>query len=113
MHFESVPEVLREPLARWWERAGAQAAFLNAYAALPERFREEMPRVAAGSEFIASVLIQDPQALEWFSRHEEPSAARIAGADYESRARLAPTAADAQRILREWRRREMLRVAWR
>lgn len=113
MHFESVPEVLRGPLARWWERAGAQPAFLDGYAALPERFREEMPRVAAGSEFIASVLIQDPQALAWFSRHEEPSAARIASADYESRASLAPTAADAQRILREWRRREMLRVAWR
>jgi glutamate-ammonia-ligase adenylyltransferase len=113
VHFESVPEVLRGPLARWWERAGAQPAFLDGYAALPERFREEMPRVAAGSEFIASVLIQDPQALAWFSRHEEPSAARIASADYESRASLAPTAADAQRILREWRRREMLRVAWR
>ena len=113
MHFESVPEVLRGPLARWWERAGVQPAFLDGYAALPERFREEMPRVAAGSEFIASVLIQDPQALAWFSRHEEPSAARIASAEYESRASLAPTAADAQRILREWRRREMLRVAWR
>src|SRR5258707_548238 len=60
-----------------------------------------------------TVLIQDPRALEWFGRHEEPSAARAAGADYEDRARSAPTAADAQRILREWRRREMLRIAWR
>ena len=113
VNFESVPENLREPLARWWERAGAQAMFLDAYAALPERFREELPRIAAGSEFIASVLIQDPQALEWFNRHEEPSAARAADADYDSRAAAAPTAADAQRILREWRRREMLRIAWR
>jgi glutamate-ammonia-ligase adenylyltransferase len=113
VHFESVPEELREPLARWWERVGAQQAFLDTYAALPERFRAELPRVAAGSEFIASALIQDPRALEWFSRHEEPSAARAANADYEDRARLAPTAADAQRILREWRRREMLRIAWR
>ena len=112
MNFESVPENLREPLARWWERAGAQAMFLDAYAALPERFREELPRIAAGSEFIASVLIQDPQALEWFSRYEDPPAARIACADYEARA-AASTAADAQRLLREWRRREMLRIAWR
>ena len=42
-----------------------------------------------------------------------PDAARGAGADYESRAATAPTAAEAQRFLREWRRREMLRIAWR
>jgi glutamate-ammonia-ligase adenylyltransferase len=113
VHFESVPEVLREPLALWWERVAAQEAFLNAYAGLSEDLRAEMPRVAAGSEFIASALIQDPQALEWFSRHEEPTAARIAGADYEARAAAAPTPADAQRILREWRRRELVRIAWR
>jgi [glutamine synthetase] adenylyltransferase / [glutamine synthetase]-adenylyl-L-tyrosine phosphorylase len=110
---DTVPEELREPLARWWERAGAQAALLDGYAALPAHFRAELPRVAAGSEFIASVLIQDPQALEWFGRHEQPSAARIANADYESRAAAAPTVAEAQRTLREWRRREMLRIAWR
>jgi glutamate-ammonia-ligase adenylyltransferase len=112
VNFESVPEDLREPLARWWERAGFQTMFLEAYAALPERFREELPRIAAGSEFIASVLIQDPQALEWFSRNKDPAAARIACADYEARA-AAGAAADAQRLLREWRRREMLRIAWR
>jgi [glutamine synthetase] adenylyltransferase / [glutamine synthetase]-adenylyl-L-tyrosine phosphorylase len=112
VQFESVAEILREPLALWWERAVAQAAFLDAYAGLSEGLRAEMPRVAAGSEFIASALIQDPQALAWFGRHEEPAAARIAGADYEARA-AAATAADAQRILREWRRREMLRIAWR
>ena len=113
MQFESVPEDLREPLALWWERAAAQDGFLSAYAGLSEDLRTELPRVAAGSEFVASALIQDPRALEWFGRHEEPSAARAAGADYEDRARSAPTAADAQRILREWRRREMLRIAWR
>ena len=113
VHFESVPEILQAPLALWWERAASQEAFLAAYAGLSEALRAEMPRVAAGSEFIASTLIQDPQALEWFSRHDEPSAARGAGAEYEARAAAAPTAADAQRILREWRRREMLRIGWR
>jgi len=110
---ESVPDILRGPLALWWERAAAQEAFASAYAALSGDLRAELPRVAAGSEFIASALIQDPQALEWFSRHEDAPAARIAGADYENRAATAPAAADAQRILREWRRREMLRIAWR
>jgi glutamate-ammonia-ligase adenylyltransferase len=110
---DSVPEILREPLARWWERALGSQAFLDDLAALPEHLRAELPRVAAGSEFVASVLIQDPQALGWFGRHEEPAAARLASADYESRAASAPAAAEAQRILREWRRREMLRIAWR
>src|SRR5580692_7869068 len=109
----AVPEILREPLARWWERVGDRQAFLDEYAALPENFRAELPRAAAGSEFIASVLIQDPQALGWFGRHENPSAARLASEDYESRAASAPTAAESQHILREWRRREMLRIAWR
>jgi [glutamine synthetase] adenylyltransferase / [glutamine synthetase]-adenylyl-L-tyrosine phosphorylase len=113
MHFESVPESLREALTRWWERAGSQPLLLDAYAALPEKLRAELPRVAAGSEFIGSVLIQDPEALEWFGRHETPSAARVASADYEARAAAAATAAETQRILREWRRREMLRIAWR
>ena len=112
MDFISVPEDLREPLALWWERAGTQEAFLNAYGSLPEGLRAELPRVAAASEFIGSALIRDPQALEWFGRHEDPAAARGASADYESRASAAP-AAEAQRILREWRRREMLRIGWR
>jgi len=110
---ESVPEILREPLQRWWERASALPAFAAAYAALPDRLREELDRVAAGSDFAASALIQDPEALEWLRHHGEPAAARAVGADYEARAASAPTAAEAQRTLREWRRREMLRIAWR
>jgi glutamate-ammonia-ligase adenylyltransferase len=35
------------------------------------------------------------------------------GADYQRRASVATTTAEAQRILREWRRREMARIAWR
>jgi [glutamine synthetase] adenylyltransferase / [glutamine synthetase]-adenylyl-L-tyrosine phosphorylase len=110
---KAVPEILREPLARWWERACGGEAFRQAQAQLPQGLRDELPRVAAGSEFAASVLIQDPQALGWFARHLEPSEARAASADYESRAAAAATTAEAQRILREWRRREFLRIAWR
>jgi [glutamine synthetase] adenylyltransferase / [glutamine synthetase]-adenylyl-L-tyrosine phosphorylase len=113
MDFASVPEVLREPLARWWERAAGQPAFLEGYAALGGDLRAELPRAVAGSEFIAAVLIQDPAALKWFGRHEEPSAASMASADYEARAGQEPTTLEALRILREWRRREMLRIAWR
>jgi glutamate-ammonia-ligase adenylyltransferase len=113
LSFDCIPEPLREPLAHWWERASAQGALLDIYANLPQRLRAELPRVAAGSEFVASALIRDPQALQWFSRHDEPSAARTANADYEALVATAVSAAEAMRALREWRRREMLRIAWR
>ena len=56
MDFASVPQALHEPLARWWERAAAQPAFLEGYAALSSELRAELPRAAAGSEFIASEI---------------------------------------------------------
>jgi [glutamine synthetase] adenylyltransferase / [glutamine synthetase]-adenylyl-L-tyrosine phosphorylase len=112
MDFASVPQVLREPLGRWWERAAASDTLRAGLAALTAPQRAELPRVAAGSEFVASVLIRDPPALEWFAANEEPAAARRASTDYAARAAL-PATAEAQRLLREWRRREMLRIAWR
>jgi [glutamine synthetase] adenylyltransferase / [glutamine synthetase]-adenylyl-L-tyrosine phosphorylase len=110
---DSVPEILREPLARWWERASLLAPLQDACGALAQQHAAELPRVIAGSEFVASALIQDPQALAWFSRHDAPSTARIANAHYEAQAASAAGGADAQHVLREWRRREMLRIAWR
>ncbi len=106
MDFASVPEILREPLARWWERAGVNAAGADA-SILSDSLRAELPRVVAVSEFVGSVLIRDPAALEWLALDES------ANAEYESRAGQATTTAETQRILREWRRREMLRIAWR
>jgi len=113
LSLDSVPELLREHLTRWWERAGAQEAVLESYALLPEALQKELPRVAAGSEFVAAALIQDPQALAWLGRHGEPSSARVANGEYERHAAHAATGAETVRILREWRRREMLRIAWR
>ncbi len=110
---DAIPEILRAPLALWWERAFAAPALREAYAAAADSIRAELPRVAAGSEFVAMALIHDPQALEWLGRHDEPAAARSARGDYATRAATAATAAETQRILREWRRREMLRIAWR
>jgi len=88
---ESVPEELRESVARFLERDAPE---------IPEDYREQLPRAVAGSEFIASVLAQDPQALAPTEQ-------------YESRVAIAPTVEAAQLLLREWRRREMLRIAWR
>jgi glutamate-ammonia-ligase adenylyltransferase len=98
--FESVPEQLRESVERWWERASGREGFLEVYAGLEPRGREELPRVVAGSEFVAAALIHDPQAL----------AAPDAG--YETRVAGATELEEAQRLLREWRRRAMVRIAW-
>jgi [glutamine synthetase] adenylyltransferase / [glutamine synthetase]-adenylyl-L-tyrosine phosphorylase len=98
-----IPEELRDSVVRFHERSPAPP--------IPQRYRDQLERAVAGSEFIASALIQDPQALEWFLGRE--SGAAPLAVDYESRAAAAPTVEAAQFLLREWRRREMLRIAWR
>ena len=108
----SVPEELRDSVERWWERACAREGFMSAYQALTESHRTQLPRVVAASEFVAAALIQDPQSLAWFGHHDadmpnEPNAG------YEAQASAASTVEQALLILREWRRRAMLRIAWR
>lgn len=110
---ESVPELLRESVEHWWERASDREAFQSAYAALSPEQTQELPKVVACSEFIAAALIQDPQALGWLARHDDPSSAAAADEDYESRIAATTDIASAQQLLREWRRRQMMRIAWR
>ena len=98
----SVPEELRDPVERWWERACAQAEFADRYRALSDSHRAQLPRIVAASEFVAQSLIQDPAAL----------APGGANAHYEARVAAAPSAEQAMSLLREWRRREMVRIAW-
>ncbi len=110
---ESLPEILRESTIRWWERAESHERLRGIIAALPDTLKEELTRVVAASEFAAAVLIQDPEALSWVSREGAAAPARDANLEYERKAATASSAAEAQRLLREWRRREMLRIAWR
>jgi glutamate-ammonia-ligase adenylyltransferase len=102
MHsLETVPAELRDSVERFFERASPPS--------IPEPFRGQLPRVIAGSEFAASVLIRDPDALQWFVERETAHTPN----EYESRVAASPTVEAAQSLLREWRRREMLRIAWR
>lgn len=96
-----VPRELRDAVERWWERACGQDGFLDRYHALPESLRAELPRVVAASEFVAQALIQDPEALG------------VPRTDYETRAAATASTEQALSILREWRRRVMVRIAWR
>jgi glutamate-ammonia-ligase adenylyltransferase len=100
---ESVPEELRDSVERWWERACAQADFADRYRALSDSHRAQLPRVVAASEFAAQALIQDPAALMLGDMN----------VDYEPRVAAAQSAEQALFLLREWRRREMVRIAWR
>ncbi len=108
-----IPIELQEAVARWWERANEMPLLLEAYAALPLERREELPVVIAASEFVGAALLQDPACLAWLARNDDPTSARLANGEYEQRAAGAGSAAEAQHILREWRRREMCRAAWR
>jgi [glutamine synthetase] adenylyltransferase / [glutamine synthetase]-adenylyl-L-tyrosine phosphorylase len=110
---QSIPEILREAVIRWWERAQVSRILCETCSSLPDARREELARVVAASEFAASVLIQDPEALAWADEHWMPDSASAANAEYERLAASAASLADAQQILRRWRRREMLRIAWR
>src|SRR5580698_3031582 len=100
---ESVPEELRDSVERWWERACAQADFADRYGGLSDALRAQLPRVIAASEFVAQALIQDPFAI---ARGGE-------NADYEERVAGTHSLEQAMALLREWRRREMVRIAWR
>jgi glutamate-ammonia-ligase adenylyltransferase len=109
----TVPEPLREPLRLWWERARENDAVTAALAALGEPYRTELPRVVACSEFAAAALIRDPELPDWLMRHDTPDAAESAHREMEAAAAAAPTAEVAERLLRIWRRRAMVRIAWR
>ncbi len=113
LDLDRVPGALREAVQRWWERVSAQPGWDERFAALPDVYGDQIAKVVAASEFVGSVLIQDAQALPWLERHFEASQAVAASASYEARASAATTVELAQQILREWRRREMLRIAWR
>jgi peptidyl-dipeptidase Dcp len=104
-----IPAVLQESIERWWERAREVPTLLEAYAALPESRRDELPRVLAASEFVAAALLQDAGLLSWLS---VSASGPSANAEYERLVSHSASVPEAQRLLREWRRREMVRIAW-
>jgi glutamate-ammonia-ligase adenylyltransferase len=103
-NLDSVPQVLRGSVQLWWERAIDQPDWQGHFDALGQPFRDQLAIVVAASEFVGSMLIQDPAALQGLTQ---------ASSGYEARVAAAATVESAQQVLREWRRREMLRIAWR
>jgi len=114
----AMPDALRAPVVRWFERAADDPAWRALDSTLPMRWLAELPRVIATSEFAAAALLQDPQALAWLRHREDlvtadpEHPAEPADSD-AARAIAARDEAEAMLELRVWRRREMLRIAWR
>jgi len=112
MEFSSaVPVELRGFVEHWWERACGREGFPEQYGALSTLHREQLPRVVAVSEFVAQALIQDPLGLGWIGL--DVDAAALAGADYERRSAASTSTEQTLGLLREWRRRVLVRIAWR
>lgn len=99
-------------MLRWSERIAESAEWRQLLEALPERLLAELPQAVACSEFIAAALLRDPAALAWLAIHDDPASPDAPRHDHERLALAAENEAEAKRLLRVWRRREMLRIAW-
>ena len=99
------------------ENATAAAALAGA----PADVRDSLPSVFAGSDFVAQLCVSDPTLLaELISRQDLQK--KLASGEFAARApgSLANPAdaanfndADVLSALRRWRRREIVRIAWR
>ena len=111
-----VPELLRPPVERAWERLSqADGALAERLLAAPERLRE-LARVWACSEFVASHCAREPALLADLLDAGELDAAADGAALIRRLQASATAAADADALgaaLRRIRRREMVRIAWR
>jgi glutamate-ammonia-ligase adenylyltransferase len=81
---------------------------------LPPEIRESLPRVFAASDFVAQACARDCDLLSDLLGPYGLTRPSAAG-DYASRAPAVSSGTDVQMLsaLRRWRRREMVRIAWR
>ncbi len=90
-----------------------EAAAPGQRAALPPRVRAALPRVFAASDFVAEACVRDPELLVDLPTRFGLERPLEAGEP----ARRAPPPADTEAAmlsaLRRWRRRELVRIAWR
>ena len=110
--FFSAHASLRDPVLRWSERIAESAEWRNCWRRCPNGCLRSSPQAVACSEFIAAALLRDPAALAWLVIHDDPASPDAPRHDHERLALAAENEAEAKRLLRVWRRREMLRIAW-
>lgn len=107
----TLPPVLRRQTRDWLEE------FLGRCAEpLSPAVRQALPRVFAMSEFVAHTCLQAPQllaALDAQGRLQRPDTAAGLRQRLEERLAAVEDQAALERGLRQFRRQEMLRIAWR
>ncbi|HEV2268775.1 MAG TPA: bifunctional [glutamate--ammonia ligase]-adenylyl-L-tyrosine phosphorylase/[glutamate--ammonia-ligase] adenylyltransferase [Steroidobacteraceae bacterium] len=81
---------------------------------LPAAVRDSLPHVFAASDFVAQACARDTELLSDLTGRYAVTA-RTAPGDYAARAPAAGSGPEADMLsaLRRWRRREMVRIAWR
>ena len=81
---------------------------------LPPAVRDSLPLVFAASDFVAHACARDAGLLSDLVAHHGLARPSMSG-DYPARAPAAGVRSDADMLsaLRRWRRREMVRIAWR
>ncbi|MFM9816605.1 UNVERIFIED_CONTAM: bifunctional [glutamate--ammonia ligase]-adenylyl-L-tyrosine phosphorylase/[glutamate--ammonia-ligase] adenylyltransferase [Spiribacter pallidus] len=108
---DDLPEVLRTPVTVAVERLADDAEWPD-----DEALLAELPRVWAMSEFASRVCVRDPAVLRSLAETGDLTRTYARG-EYRERLRTTlagiRTEADLHRVLRQFRAREMLRIAWR
>jgi glutamate-ammonia-ligase adenylyltransferase len=91
-----------------------ESASPGALDSVPPVMRASLPRIFAASDFVAQACARDAELLSDLSAHYGLVRTSAPG-DYAARAPAVGVGSDADMLsaLRRWRRREMVRIAWR
>jgi glutamate-ammonia-ligase adenylyltransferase len=115
-HLDEPPEALRETLDEAWDAYAAAVKDAGLPLLCHPEFIASVRRVWACSDFVSSACIQEPALLHDLLSSGDLLADRAAG-EYERRLAGALRGAEGEpalgAVLRDFRRREMLRIAWR
>ena len=115
-HARQIPDVLREHLDESWEAYERAAREAQLTVPRDPDFSTSLRRVWAGSEFVTQTCISEPAVLHELLAGGDLLADYAAGEYRRKLVRLLRAVQDEAalaRVLRLFRRREMLRIAWR
>jgi glutamate-ammonia-ligase adenylyltransferase len=117
IHDIPASEAVRELVRRYVEGLSANEPATAALATASARVRESLPRVFASSDFVAQSCVRDAKLLSDLIADGDLER-RLTAEDFAARApelsgSPLPPESEILTALRQWRRREMVRIAWR
>lgn len=108
--FSALPESLKEQCTRHWQ------VFLAAGGILPKRLQALLPRVWAGSDFVAEQMARQPELATWLASEGVLDTA-LSRADWQAELQAVLAGVEDEtalaRQLRKLRNRQMCRIIWR